>query len=83
MDVRRKGGDPGPGHAGRGALLDDVLHGHGGQGRLGGGEAPTAGCGASSGGSQTGWPAAGEGQSRADLVGFRGLGAPGYGGHGQ
>ena len=32
---------------------------------------------------QTGWPAAGEGQSRADLVGLRGLGAPGYGGHGQ
>ena len=32
---------------------------------------------------QAGWPTAGEGQSRADLVGLRGLGAPGYGGHGQ
>ena len=32
---------------------------------------------------QTGWPTAGEGQSRADLVGLRGLGAQGYGGHGQ
>ena len=32
--------------------------------------------------SQTGWPAAGEGQSGADPV-VRGPGAPGYGGHGQ
>ena len=33
---QEKGRRPGPGHAGRGALLDDVLHGHGGQGRIGG-----------------------------------------------
>ena len=33
---QEKGRRPWPGHAGRGALLDDVLHGHGGQGRIGG-----------------------------------------------
>ena len=80
---QEKGRRPWPGHAGRGALLDDVLHGHGGQGRIGGRwpqlqdvEHPQVVP-------QTGWLTAGEGQSRADLVGLRGLGAQGYGGHGQ
>ena len=39
-EYQEKGRRFGPGHAGRGALLDDVLHGHGGQGRIGGGGPP-------------------------------------------
>ena len=60
-----------------------MLHSHGGQGRIGGRwpqlqdvENPQVVP-------QTGWPTAGEGQSRADFVGLRGLRAQGYGGHGQ
>ena len=69
--------------AGRGTLLYDVLHGHGGQGRLGGGRPQLQDVEHPQVVPQTGWPAAGEGQSRADLVRIRGFGAPGYGGHGQ
>ena len=52
------------GHAGRRALLYDVLHGHGGQGRLCGGRPQLQNVEHSQMVPQTGRPAAGEGRSR-------------------
>ena len=73
------------GHAGRRALLYDVLHGHGhgGQGRLCGGRPQLQDVEHSQMVPQTGRPAAGEGQGGADPVGLEGLEPPGNGGHGQ